>query len=56
MGTGKGEPAHWVAAVKPGTILFELGGVAEELAKEALVRAAHKMPVKTKLAVRRIKV
>ena len=56
MGTGKGEPAHWVAAVKPGTILFELGGVPEELAKDALIRAAHKMPVKTKLAVRRIKV
>jgi len=53
MGKGKGEPAHWVAEVKPGTVLYEIGGVAEELAVAALVRISHKMPVKTKLARRR---
>jgi large subunit ribosomal protein L16 len=56
MGSGKGEPVHWVAEVKPGTILFEVGGVPEELAKEALARIAYKMPVRTKLAHRRVKV
>jgi large subunit ribosomal protein L16 len=53
MGKGKGEPAHWFAEVKPGTILFEVGGVPEELAVAALARVSHKMPIKTKLAVRR---
>ena len=56
MGTGKGEPSYWAAVVKAGTMLFELSGVPEELAKEALARAAHKMPVRTKLCERRIKV
>jgi large subunit ribosomal protein L16 len=56
MGKGKGEPAHWVAAVKPGTILFEIGGVPEELAIAALARVAHKLPIRTKLAQRRVEV
>ncbi len=56
MGTGKGEPVDWVAVVKPGTIIYELGGLPEELVREAFARAAQKMPVKTKMAVRRFKV
>lgn len=52
MGKGKGEPDHWVAQVKPGTILFELAGVDEELAIEAFSRIAHKLPVKTRLVKR----
>lgn len=56
MGTGKGEPAGWVAIVKTGTVMYELSGVPEELAKEALARIAHKMPVRTKMAYRRVKV
>jgi len=56
MGTGKGEPVDWVAVVKPGTVLLELSGVPQELAKEALARAAHKLPVRTKLVQRRLKV
>ena len=53
MGKGKGEPSHWVARVRPGTILYELAGVPEELAIAALARVAHKMPIKTRLARRR---
>ncbi len=56
MGTGKGEPEHWVAIVKPGTILYELAGVPEDLAREALARVAHRMPVRTRLVRRRVKV
>jgi large subunit ribosomal protein L16 len=56
MGTGKGEPDHWVAVVKPGTILYELSGVPEELAKEALARIAHRMPVRTRMALRRARI
>ncbi|MHC4480665.1 MAG: 50S ribosomal protein L16 [Planctomycetota bacterium] len=56
MGKGKGEPAHWVAAVKPGTILYELSGVPEELAVEAFARVAHKMPIRTRFAHRRVRV
>ncbi len=56
MGKGKGEPAHWVAEVKPGTILFELSGVPEALAVATFARIAHKMPVKTRLARRRVQV
>jgi large subunit ribosomal protein L16 len=52
MGSGKGAPDHWVAVVKPGRILFEVGGVREELAKEALRLASHKLPVETKFLVR----
>jgi len=56
MGKGKGEPAAWVAAVKPGTIIYELSGVPEELAKEAFARVAHKLPMRTRLAHRRARV
>jgi large subunit ribosomal protein L16 len=45
MGSGKGAPDHWVAVVKPGRIMFEVGGVREDLAKEALRLAAHKLPI-----------
>ena len=48
MGSGKGAPDHWVAVIKPGRIIFELGGVREELAKEAMRLAAHKLPIQTK--------
>ncbi len=48
MGSGKGSPEYWVAVVKPGRVMFELAGVPEELAKEALRLAAHKLPIKTK--------
>ena len=53
MGSGKGAPDHWVAVVKPGTILFEATGVSTELASEALRLAAQKLPIKTKFVVRR---
>ena len=53
MGSGKGEPEFWAAVVKPGTVLFEVGGVDEPTAKKALARVAHKMPVKCKFVVRR---
>ena len=53
MGKGKGDPAFWVARVRPGQICFEIGGVEEELAKQALVRASHKMPVRCRFVRRR---
>ncbi|WP_068596037.1 50S ribosomal protein L16 [Vaginella massiliensis] len=53
MGKGKGAPEYWVAAVKPGRILFEVGGVPLEVATEALRLAAQKLPVKTKFVVAR---
>ncbi len=56
MGTGKGEPVDWVAVVKPGTIIYELGGLPEELVRAAFARAAQKMPVRTKMVERRLKV
>ena len=52
MGSGKGNPEYWVAVVKPGRILFELGGVREELAEEALTRAIHKLPLKARIVKR----
>ncbi|MBA4603176.1 50S ribosomal protein L16 [Thermoactinomyces mirandus] len=52
MGSGKGSPEKWVAVVKPGKILFELAGVPEEVAREALRLAAHKLPIKTKFVKR----
>jgi len=52
MGSGKGAPEHWVAVVKPRRILFEVGGVSEELAREACRLAAHKFPIKTKFVKR----
>ena len=48
MGSGKGSPDYWVAVVKPGRIMFEIGGVTEELAREAMRLAGHKLPIKTK--------
>ncbi|MEJ5259851.1 MAG: 50S ribosomal protein L16 [Anaerohalosphaeraceae bacterium] len=53
MGKGKAEVAGWVARVKPGTILFEIGGVEESVAKEALLRVAHKMPIRCRFVTRR---
>lgn len=52
MGKGKGSPEHWVAVVKPGRILFELAGVDEEIAREAMRLASHKLPIKTKFVKR----
>tara|TARA_B110000977_G_scaffold174668_1_gene228716 strand:- start:15657 stop:16061 length:405 start_codon:yes stop_codon:yes gene_type:complete len=49
MGSGKGSVDYWVAVVKPGTVLFELAGVSDEVAKEALKLAAYKLPIKTKI-------
>ena len=48
MGKGKGSPEYWVAVVKPGRVMFEIGGVSEELAREAMRLAGHKLPIKTK--------
>ena len=53
MGKGKGEPDHWVATVKPGTVLFELGGVSQEAARECFARVAYKLPVRVRLVGRR---
>lgn len=52
MGSGKGNPEFFVAKVKPGTVLFEMQGVSEEVAREAMRLAAHKLPVKTKFLVK----
>ena len=53
MGTGKGEPAAWVAVIKRGTVMFELGGVSEQQAKLCFARLAHKMPVRVRMIKRR---
>lgn len=52
MGSGKGSPEYWVAVVKPGRVMFEVAGVSEELAREAMRLAAHKLPVKCKFVKR----
>lgn len=52
MGSGKGNPEFWVAVVKPGRILFEIAGVSEEVAREAMRLAAYKLPIKTKFIVK----
>lgn len=52
MGKGKGSLDHWVAVVKPGRVMFEIGGVPEDLAREAMRLAAHKLPIKTKFVVK----
>ena len=52
MGSGKGSPEYWVAVVKPGRVLFEVAGVSEELCREALRLAMHKLPVKCKIIAR----
>ncbi|ABB14671.1 MULTISPECIES: 50S ribosomal protein L16 [Carboxydothermus] len=54
MGSGKGAPEYWVAVVKPGKIMFELAGVSEEVAREALRLASHKLPIKTKFVKREV--
>jgi large subunit ribosomal protein L16 len=53
MGKGKGEPEHWVATVKPGTIMYELSGVSEQQAKVCFARLAYKMPIRVRLVRRR---
>ena len=53
MGKGKGEPDTWVACVKPGTVMFEISGVSEDLAKRALRRVSHKMPLRCRFLHRR---
>ena len=52
MGSGKGSPEYWVAVVKPGRIMFEMAGVGEKAAKEAIRLAAHKLPLKTRFVLR----
>ena len=52
MGSGKGAPEYWVAVVKPGRVMFEMGGVSEEDAREAMRLAAHKLPIKTRFISR----
>jgi large subunit ribosomal protein L16 len=52
MGSGKGNPEGWVAVVRPGRVMFELAGVEEKLAREAMLRAQHKLPIKTKFISR----
>ena len=52
MGSGKGTPEFWVAVVKPGRVMFELSGVPEELAREAMRKAGHKLPVRTRFVTR----
>lgn len=52
MGSGKGNPEYWVAVVKPGRVLFEMAGVPEDIAREAMRLAAHKLPIKTKFIAR----
>jgi len=54
QGTGKGDIEYWTAVVKPGTVLFELGGVTEDIAKQAFNRVAHKLPVKVRMIRRRV--
>jgi large subunit ribosomal protein L16 len=55
MGKGKGEPEFWAAVVKPGTVIFEVGGTTPEQAKLALNRVAHKLPVRVRLVKRRVR-
>ncbi len=53
MGKGKGEPEYWAAVIKPGTVLYEIGGVSEQAARICLARLAHKMPVRVRMVKRR---
>jgi large subunit ribosomal protein L16 len=52
MGSGKGAPDHWVAVIKPGRVLFEIGGIREDVAKEAMRLAAQKLPIQTKFVAK----
>ena len=54
MGSGKGEPAYWAAPIKAGRVLFEIGGLPENTAREALNRTAHKLPIRTRFVKRRV--
>jgi large subunit ribosomal protein L16 len=54
MGSGKGNPEFWVAVVKPGRVMFEIAGVSEEIAREAMRLASHKLPIKTKFITREV--
>ena len=54
MGSGKGSPEYWVAVVKPGRIMFEMDGVSEEVAKEAMRLASHKLPIKCKFVSKEV--
>jgi len=54
MGSGKGSPEYWVAVVKPGRVMFEIGGVSEELAREAMRLASYKLPVKCKFVKKEV--
>jgi large subunit ribosomal protein L16 len=53
MGSGKGEPVYWAAVLKPGSVIYEIGGVPEEIARTALNRMAHKLPIRVRLVKRR---
>ena len=55
MGKGKGEPEYWAAVVKPGTVLYEVGGTTEDAARLCLARLAHKMPIRVRMIRRRLK-
>ena len=55
MGSGKGSPEYWVAVVKPGRVMFEMDGISEEVAKEAMRLASHKLPVKCKFVTKEVK-
>jgi large subunit ribosomal protein L16 len=52
MGSGKGAPDHWVAVVKPGRVMFEMSGVPEEIAREAMRLASHKLPIQTRFVAK----
>jgi large subunit ribosomal protein L16 len=52
MGSGKGAPDHWVAVVKPGRVMFEMSGVTENVAREAMRLASHKLPIQTKFVLK----
>lgn len=54
MGSGKGAPDHWVAVVRPGHIIFEVGGIREDLARQALAMAGHKLPIQTRIIAREV--
>lgn len=53
MGSSKGSPEYWVAVVKPGRVMFEIAGISEEVAREAMRLAQHKLPIKTKFITRK---
>jgi len=55
MGSGKGEPSYWAAVIRPGTVIYEIGGVPEDYAREALLRISRKLPIRTRLLARRTK-